>query len=240
MKEYIDTAVILRIIPYQETDAVVEVFGKEVGKISLVVKGLFKEKSKNKGLCRVGSIVGIEFFASYQNAEMGKLKRFTHQSSLLTEDFILQSMVFLVCEILHASLPLHHPEEFVFQQYISFFTTSLSSQTMLWFLVQYFTALGMFPDFSVARHYKNTSSLYWEEKRGIVESVSIGESFLPLSLDSVKVFYHLMHQSVEFASRLSFSQEQQKELWKIFWWFYAFHFLYPPKSRKILEDVGVI
>lgn len=59
MKNISDICVILRSIDYKESDKILTVFGKNIGKLSIIAKGVRKIESKNRGYIQTLSIVKL-------------------------------------------------------------------------------------------------------------------------------------------------------------------------------------
>jgi len=168
MKEMQDIALILRKIPYKDDDAVVELFSKEHGVISVVAKGVLKPTSKNKGHCFVGSIVGVEYFLSSENQSIGKLKRFTHYIPFVSDLYIAQSFVGLICEVLYIYLPKNQAEPKILRLYELYLQNKkFESMPSFSFLLSFFSLIGIVPDFTAVRNLFESPIVYFHEKKGI-------------------------------------------------------------------------
>ncbi len=240
MKELFDRAVVVKITPYGDDDAILECFFETSGIVSLVAKGLKKPTSKNKGICRIGSIVGVEYFLPAGHAPLGKLKRLLPEIPVLMDDFASMGMLMLVCEMMQMYLPKDHPEILVFRLYEQFLQTkTYTPATALCFLITFFKTLGMLPDFASMRG-ERVDIVYWDEKHGVVKERLAESNNYGLSWDALKVFYHLSSGNFQIASSLAFSLDLRKEVWNVLWWFHQLHVSWFPKSKKTLESMGIL
>lgn len=243
MKECSDIGIIVKITPYQEDDALVDIFFENHGMLSLVAKGITKPTSKNKGLCRIGSLVGVEFFSASENASLGKLKKFTPVCSFLSDNYISQCLVMLIAELMQMYLPKGHTEKKVIILYQSYLQhNTFTPASSLCFLVSFFTILGMFPHFSDGKRLVHQKKIYWHEHSGIIETHTACDesSAYMLSLSVVKMLYHLSSGNFFLSEKINALPEEWKEAWGAIWWFHRLHCTWYPKSKKIIESFGIL
>lgn len=238
MKEYIDRAVILKISPYSEDDAMVVVFTECFGKITLIVKGVFKPNSKNKPFCRIGSVVGIEFFLASDQAELGKLKKLHYDISFLSEDLLEQSSVSLCCEVMNAFLPVHHAEKQIFYEYITLLEKKNHTPFFaIAYCLKISSFLGMLPNFIDAKKLMPCSYFFWNETKGIVSTSSSESSQISLSLEIIKLLHTITVSPLQNIPPIQFSLSQWNEFWRVWWQFFSWHVSWFPKSKKIIEEI---
>lgn len=51
-EEIVAKGIVLKVVPYKESDGILTIYFKEYGKLSVIAKGIFKPKSKNASACQ--------------------------------------------------------------------------------------------------------------------------------------------------------------------------------------------
>ncbi len=236
--------IVLRRTYYSDADIIYEIFSEEQGRISVMAKGIRKQKSKNRGVMQLFSYIEYEVFTLNNSSEKTPFYRLKN-SSLLgkspPEDFSTQSACSLLSEISLEFLPVHQPMPEIFSLWKSFLNHgAFSHNSNLRFLIQFFSLLGLFPEFSHASDcqtpFTGEERIFWESDKGLFTSSEhlVSYKFLPFPL--LKVFAFGRKSSFLDFEKIRFSPLQQREIWEIFWWFYATHIKFFPRSKKLFEE----
>ena len=233
-------AIILRVISFKDFDAIIELFTKEKGKISVIAKGIRKDKSKNKGHCRIGALVEYEIFSAKQEGGMGILKKLQTQKTCLSEDIKEQTRLMICVEVSSQFLSNERNEENIFTLWeILLSQFPLTEERMRGFLCLFFQKEGFFPLFHIFKEneIEKGKNIYWDNECGITFTSSLSSPQKKISLEVLKVFHFCSHFSLKFSEKIILNSQQAHEWWEIFWWFYSFHCEYFPKSKKIYETL---
>ena len=233
MKCSTGSAIILSITAFKDYDAIITLFTKEIGKITVIAKGIRKHSSKNKGHSRIGSLVEYEVFLGKTNG-MGRLKKFITKQSCLSEKIEEQTRLILICEVCNQFLSDHQPEEQIFNLWNELLSVfPLSEQRMKGFLCQFFQREGFFPIFRK----KILEPIYWDSEYGIVGESSLSSPQKKISLSLLKVFHFASHSPLSFTEKIEMTTSQHHEWWDVFWWFYSHYCEFLPRSKKVYEQI---
>ena len=227
-------AIILQVTVFKDCDAILELFTEEKGKISVIAKGIRKHKSKNKGHCRIGSLVEYDIFPPKNNGSLGLLKKITTQKTCLSEDLKEQTRLMILCEVSSTFLSESQSESAIFELWSELLSSfPITEERMRGFLCLFFQKEGFFPIFKK----KLESDIYWDSEYGITSESSLLSPQKKISLDILKVFHFSSHFPLSFSEKIKMSPSQAHEWWDIFWWFYSSHSDFFPRSKKIYENL---
>lgn len=226
---------VLKNTVYSEYDGILELFTKQKGKISVMAKGIRRGTSKNKGACRVGSLVECEIFISPKENGMGKLKKITPLQCNFSEKIEEQALMAMVSEVSSQFLQPKYTNEAIFELWEKFISQSniMEIHAQI-FLCRFFTLLGIFPHFTCTTE---QTFYYWNDTDGIVEKSYEEGRYKKISLSLYKLYKYFTYGDFSLSDKIAVSSSQQYEFWELFWWFYSHHSDYMPRSRRVWEEV---
>ncbi len=244
MKVSSGLAIILRITPFKDFDAILEFFTEKKGKISVLAKGIRRDKSKNKGHCRIGALVEYELFSAKQEKGIALLKKIITQKTCLSENIHEQTRLMILAEVSSQFLSSDKSESEIFELWKNIvFKTPLTENLLRGFLCIFFQKEGFFPVFKIFQKEEineieqNKKNIYWDSEFGIVSETSLSSPQKKISLDILKMFHFYSHFPLNFSEKIQLNSHQAHEWWEIFWWFYSSHSEYFPRSKKIYEQL---
>jgi len=235
--------IILRKTIYSDADIIFELLSKESGKISILAKGIRKQKSKNKGTMQLFSQIEYEVFSLPSSQNFWRIK---NSSTLIRFDdtsFQAQVVCGLLSEISGNFLSDDHENLEIYQLWTDFLHQKIfTHNSALGFIIKFFSYLGFFPDFSHTSDHQipftKDDKIFWECDKGLFITPQELVNYKILSFSLLKVFNFCAKKNISFADieKISFSLSEKKEIWSIIWWFYSSHTKFFPRSKKLFEE----
>jgi DNA repair protein RecO (recombination protein O) len=226
---------ILKINIYNDNDYIINIFTKEYGKLSAIIKGVRKNNSKNKGHCRLGSCIEYELFLSKNNSGLSKIKKIVTIRSFLSENIKEQSKLSILLEISDYFLKINFPNNKIFYLWEELISLNIIKDIVfIGFLYKFFYIEGLLPSFKVNNIYE---IYYWDINLGIVQNINNNISYKKISLIFLKVCNFCSKNKLLDSSRIRLTSFQVNEILDVFWWFYSFQVDYLPKSKKIYDSL---
>ena len=237
------SAIILRKTIYSDADLIFELFTKEEGKISVLAKGIRKQKAKNKGTMHLFSEIEYEIFSLPHSQNFWRIKNSSSLTRFSDESFQAQVICSLLAEVSVQFLSDNHEHSDIYDLWQDFLIQKIfTHNSALGFIIKFFSELGFFPEFSHASDcqtpFTKNNKIFWECDKGLFTSSQELTNYKTLSFSLIKVFNFCAKPHVNFSDieKISFSQLEKKELWNIIWWFYSSHTKFFPRSKKIFEE----
>lgn len=116
-EEVVSQGIVLKVIPYKDNDAILSVYFREYGKLSLLASGLRKPKSKNVSACQPFMISEFTFFLKKGLCKLISA-RLINGNHHIAENLSYQATATLICEYFYRGILDNQPSvehyEFLF------------------------------------------------------------------------------------------------------------------------------
>lgn len=115
-QESIVTGIVLKSTPYKESDALLQVYTYEYGRITLLAKGIKKMKSKNAAGCQT---LTLSEFTCIIKKGISTLIKATPISFYrhIKEDIVLEAYATYFCEFIYKFTEENEPDDFLYEQF---------------------------------------------------------------------------------------------------------------------------
>ncbi len=235
--------IILRKTIYSDADIIFEIFTKEKGKISVLAKGVRKQKSKNRGTLQLFSQIEYEIFSLEKSKNFWRIKNASSLNTFSEESFQSQLVCSLLAEISGKFLSDDHYHPDIYSLWHEFLQQKIfTHNSALSFIIKFFSHLGFFPEFSHTSDcqtpFSSEDKIFWECDKGLFTTSKVLENYKIIPFPLLKVFNFCSKQNTKFSDieKISFSSLEKKEIWNIIWWFYTSHSTFLPRSKKLFEE----
>lgn len=230
-------AIVLHKTNYSETSIIVQAYSLHYGKISLLIQGVKKKKSRNKSaLFEPLSI--IEFVANFKDVE--KLVR-PREIKLYYPFVSIQNNIpkrliaLFLSEVLHKSIREPHPEEsmyFFIEKSLLFLESSDSHEVNfhLVFLVKLTKYLGFYPMVEKGEYFDMTNGVF---------SNQVPQNTLYLQGENKEMFYSVLGMEIDDGASFGITNEQRRAVLGSIIDYYNVHIpgMGEIKSHHILETI---
>ncbi len=243
MRENSIRGIIWSVKPYQEKDALVTLLSREEGKMTLLAKGLRKEGSRRSGVIQPFSIIESTHTVPKHEGSLPILLTVECIGSCKSFEPLILAEYSLLAEISQRFLLDRHAVPGVFELWESFLMSERKKirEEIIGFLVQFFSRIGIFPDFrkcgTCGETFSKEKSLSWVPGGGVNCCGTSDFSAIPLSFTELKCFHFYRNSRIEDHSRLRLSPKDSLKLFLII--FRAIH-AYSEKpfaARAVFEEI---
>jgi len=107
-EEVVSVGVVLKVVPYKENDAILSVYFREYGKLSLLATGIRKPKSKNAASCQPLMLSEFTFFLKKGMCKLVSA-RLIEGYRHLQEQLSLQACANIICEYYYRAIQENQP-----------------------------------------------------------------------------------------------------------------------------------
>ena len=230
-------AIVLHKTNYSETSIIVQAYSLKFGKISLLVQGVKKKKSRNKSALFEPLSV-IEFVANFKDTD--KLIRprevklfipFVSIQNNISKRFI----ALFLAEMLHKSVREPHPEEnlYIFIERSLIYLENSSDNEVnfhLVFLLELTKYLGFYPMGSKGDYFNMADGIF---------SQQVPQNTLYLQGEIKELFYSILGMKIDDGNAIKFTNEQRKMVLGAIVDYYKVHIpgMGEVKSHHILETI---
>ena len=159
-------AIVLKSISYGDSSIISTLLTKEFGKVSIIAKGIKKNKSTNRALLDPLSIVYINFYLKKQrNTQILKTIDLSENIPCVRKNLDLLNTALLMVDILNNILPENEKVDLIFRLCKSTLLMlnehrDTSNLLMSFFLIQLYIQLGYMPNFDNCSYcYKKINTL---------------------------------------------------------------------------------
>jgi DNA repair protein RecO (recombination protein O) len=225
MQEIHDRGIIWNIQPFQERDALLTMITKEHGKLNILAKGIRSQKSRQSGVLQPFSCVAFSRTKPKMEKSLSRLLRSELRYKIAIHDPIVFSQLSLLSEVCRRFCAEGHSIPSVFELWEEFLQIKFQKplNEICGFLVQFFTKLGLFPNFQKCTKsgikFSEHHSIIWEDCSGVFcnEYGSKINSMTQktLSFSQLKSLFFFQHTRPQYFSRLSFSVNEAQKLMNI-------------------------
>jgi DNA repair protein RecO (recombination protein O) len=220
MRETSHHAIVWKVLPYAEGDALVQLLTAEEGKITVLAKGLRKMKSKRLGLVQPFSILKINRTVPTHEQSLPILLRSELEFKPHLRDAIVLSELSLLVEICQHFLGERQHVHGVFELWETFlkiqFTSPMSE--ICGFLLQFLSKLGIFPDIrhcaKCGTKFSEEKKVLWGEENGFICCEAPSSLSTPLSFPELKCLLFWQLNSVTDFHKIRLSPLQEKHLFE--------------------------
>ena len=230
-------AIVLHKTNYSETSIIVQAYSLHYGKISLLVQGVKKKKSRNKSaLFEPLSI--IEFVASFKDVEKlirPREVRLYYPFVSIQNNISKRLIALFLAEILHKSVREPQPEEqlyFFIERSLLYLESSEENEVNfhLLFLMELTKNLGFYPMGSEGEYFNMTDGIF---------SRQIPENTVYLQGEIKELFYAVLGMKIDNGAALDITNEQRKKVLGSIIDYYKVHIpgMGEVKSHHILETI---
>lgn len=108
-EEVVSQGIVLKVIPYKEYDAILMVYFREYGKLSLLASGLRKAKSKNASSCQPFMVSEFTFFLKKGLCKLVS-SRLVNGHYHLQENLAIEACANLLCEYFYRAISENSPQ----------------------------------------------------------------------------------------------------------------------------------
>ena len=230
-------AIVLHKTNYSETSIIVQAYSLHYGKISLLIQGVKKKKSRNKSaLFEPLSI--LEFVANFKDVE--KLVRpreikLYYPFVSIQHDISKRLIAMFLAEVLHKSVKEPHPEEamyFFIEKSLLFLESSDAKEVNfhLVFLVELTKYLGFYPMVNTGEYFDMTNGIF---------SDKIPQNTVYLQGENKELFYSILGMKIDDGPLLEITNKQRKMVLESILDYYKVHIpgMGEIKSHHILETI---
>ena len=149
-------AIVLKSISYGDSSIISTLLTKEFGKVSIIAKGIKKNKSTNRALLDPLSIVYINFYLKKQrNTQILKTIDLSENIPCVRKNLDLLNTALLMVDILNNILPENESTLLMLNEH-----RDTSNLLMSFFLIQLYIQLGYMPNFDNCSYcYKKINTL---------------------------------------------------------------------------------
>ena len=230
-------AVVLAVIKYNDTDAVIKTYTAKTGFTTFFGKGFFKGKKsrQKKALFQPNALLDLQ----YEHKNKGQLE-YIKEASLryhyktITLDFDKLNISTFLREILLESLKNEQADEtlynFIEQKFFQLDQENFTPDFHLFFLLQLTRFLGFYPDFQTTGIYFDLQNACFTNQIPLAPYLNESESLL---------FKHISGMIFATNNDAKLNRRQRKNLLDILMRYYQLHLaqFHLPKSIKILNQI---
>ena|GEM_PF-4549190 len=245
MPDTCDRGIIWKLEPFQETDALLTIFGRDSGKINLLAKGLRSEKSKRRGSLQVLNLVHFDYVLPKNENGLGRITKTEFISAPLAHDHIAYATFALLIEISDRFLAARQSVEKIYDLWQHLLALPLAKPQLeiCGFILQFMHELGLFPDFQrcniCAEKFSAEKEIFWKRGDGVscCEKSPLSEfAAQRLNFSEIKTLFFLAHTAPENFAKLFLSKAEQDALWNLIFSELQFLSEKPFKALKVFLE----